>query len=553
MTSTSVATAHQQHDVPHVAELSPLSMELVIGLVGYAGAGCSTTAKRLSVLLQLQNYTLHIIKLSDLIERFFDLSLEPPSDDDMNAGDSRFRRACTLQDFGDEIRNSHHHHAVAALTIKEIIRARGEVPPGSQRIAFILDSIKHVEEVHLLRNVYGSSFRLLAVHCDRKKRENRLIGAVKEQKKYSGVPSIEVLSYMDRDEKDQRYDHGQQVRDAFHLADFFLDNNLGSQDGSALTNDLERFVNLILGSGLIRPNKSERAMYHAYAAAFQSSCLSRQVGSALMASDGSILATGTNDVPRFGGGVYDEDSKPDNRCVAWEWNGNDETFVGCHNQRRKELLRRDIAAWLAEEFTKDIAEAAHPLPESGMDTAQRARQETEVSIKALFAKSEARMGEMPGIGSLIEYSRSIHSEMNTLFSAARNGMPTVGTVLFCTTYPCHNCARHLVTAGVRSVYYIEPYVKSLAIELHYDAITTHSADGGVAEAGGQNDKMLLAPFTGVGPRLFQEVFKKDLELKAADGSYSSPSRQVPKEGVRLRDLQEVEKRAADLIPEPSSV
>ena len=63
--------------------------------------------------------------------------------------------------------------------------------------------------------------------------------------------------------------------------------------------------------------------------------------------------------------------------------------------------------------------------------------------------------------------------MDALLSAGREGVSTVGTRLFVTTFPCHYCARHIVGAGVYEVQYIEPYPKSLALELHNDAIETN--------------------------------------------------------------------------------
>jgi deoxycytidylate deaminase len=73
---------------------------------------------------------------------------------------------------------------------------------------------------------------------------------------------------------------------------------------------------------------------------------------------------------------------------------------------------------------------------------------------------------------LTEYSRSIHAEIEAILSVAREGKHSlVGSTLFTTTYPCHNCARHIVAAGVSEVVYIHPYKKSKAIQLHHDAIT----------------------------------------------------------------------------------
>ncbi len=535
-------------------EVSPLSLELVIGVVGYAGAGCSTACGRLEILLQEDGYQVEVIKLSRLIARYLGFNDTPAVTHGVEAGASRYDRVIRLQDLGDELREQRGHEAVAALAVAEIMAVRGRDEAGASKRAFILDSLKHSAEVDLLRKVYDQSFRLVAVHCERPTRESRLVGNTRSAAKYAGVDPARVLSYMERDEKDQGRKHGQQVRDAFYLADFFIDNNVRSQGGETLNGDLSRFVNLLLGTGLVRPTKGERAMYHAHAAALQSSCLSRQVGASLVASDGTVVATGTNDVPKFGGGVYDEDSEPDHRCFAWEWKDGDFRFTGCHNQRKKNRLREDIGAFLADRFSSGLALAAHPQPSSGSDTAARAREEATQRIRAFFAENAAIMSELPGIKDIVEYSRSIHAEMNALLSAARNGISPVGTTLYCTTYPCHNCARHLVTAGVERVHYIEPYVKSLATELHSDAISTESplgtAPSGIAS---RPTHMVVVPFTGVGPRMYEDFFAKRVEVKRNDGSYEAPDRKLPAQAVRLRELRMVEERAAALVPESTHV
>jgi hypothetical protein len=101
-----------------------------------------------------------------------------------------------------------------------------------------------------------------------------------------------------------------------------------------------------------------------------------------------------------------------------------------------------------------------------------------------------------------------------------------------------------VAAGVAEVYYIEPYVKSLASELHYDAIATESP---VSDAG-QKDKMTILPFTGVGPRMYEDFFSKRTELKDKTGAYVSPLGGVPTLAVRLSALTKVEEAAAALVP-----
>lgn len=49
--------------------------------------------------------------------------------------------------------------------------------------------------------------------------------------------------------------------------------------------------------------------------------------------------------------------------------------------------------------------------------------------------------------------RAVHSEVDAITRAARQGVPTDGAVAFVTRYPCEACARALVAAGISAVYY----------------------------------------------------------------------------------------------------
>ena len=98
----------------------------------------------------------------------------------------------------------------------------------------------------------------------------------------------------------------------------------------------------------------------------------------------------------------------------------------------------------------------------------------------------------------IEYSRCVHAEMSALLHSARTGVKVSGCTLYTTTFPCHDCAKHLVAAGISRVVYIEPYAKSLAPEFHGDAIAVDEP-----QAAG---RVSFAPFLGVGPGLYMDLF-----------------------------------------------
>jgi deoxycytidylate deaminase len=99
---------------------------------------------------------------------------------------------------------------------------------------------------------------------------------------------------------------------------------------------------------------------------------------------------------------------------------------------------------------------------------------------------------------ITEYGRAVHAEMEALLSCARSGISSRGATLFSTTFPCHNCAKHIIAAGVQRVVYVEPYPKSKAAEMYPHSITLDSA----AEEG----SVLFEPFRGLGPRRFFDLF-----------------------------------------------
>jgi len=51
----------------------------------------------------------------------------------------------------------------------------------------------------------------------------------------------------------------------------------------------------------------------------------------------------------------------------------------------------------------------------------------------------------------------IHAETNAVVWAARSGVQTNGATIYITLSPCINCAKLLVQAGIKAVYYNELY------------------------------------------------------------------------------------------------
>lgn len=250
-----------------------------------------------------------------------------------------------------------------------------------------------------------------------------------------------ALALIQRDEAEDD-PLGQDLRDAFPQADFFVNGS----DFSGLDAAIARILECLFSHPFHTPSRDERGMFHAYAASMRSGSLGRQVGAAIATPDGEIICLGCNEVPKAGGGAYWEDDDPDERD---HMRGEDS------NDRMKRKLLGDVLQrlydqdWLSPEKTKFslpdlVSQALLPLEKGGLGKA-----------------------ELMNVG---EYGRSVHAEMAALLQAARVGTSIRGCTLFTTTFPCHNCTKHIIEAGIKRVVYVEPYPKSLAAELHSDSI-----------------------------------------------------------------------------------
>lgn len=53
----------------------------------------------------------------------------------------------------------------------------------------------------------------------------------------------------------------------------------------------------------------------------------------------------------------------------------------------------------------------------------------------------------------------VHSELNGIYNATRNGVNLEGSILFTTKFPCNECAKGLIQAGIKEIYSIKPDLK----------------------------------------------------------------------------------------------
>lgn len=68
-----------------------------------------------------------------------------------------------------------------------------------------------------------------------------------------------------------------------------------------------------------------------------------------------------------------------------------------------------------------------------------------------------------------ELCRGVHAEQNAIVQAAYHGIRVNGSTLYCTNQPCSICAKMIVNAGIKKVYYKDGYDDALTLEMFEQA------------------------------------------------------------------------------------
>lgn len=477
----------------------PEGSELVIAFVAAIGVNLTIAEDALSERLRFYNYETEEIKVTrDVLPK-----IAPEASGELGGG---FDRIMRLMDLGNEARKNHGKDILAKGVASEIMSRRREPQRPRNRTAYVIHSLKHPEEVRKLRELYPSGFHLIGVHAHPDMRRKHL-------REVRGISADEIERLMDRDKKEADK-NGQQLNDTFHLADFFIgwsgddqvkiaqkvldlgDQSVAEGPGHHQINkrrvvtSMNRFVDVIFGHRYKTPTFGEYAMFMAYSASLRSADLSRQVG-AVIARDSEILATGANDCPIAGGGLYWPRYNSETHEIEDFENGRDYKRGFDSNRREQDELIGKIMSSVVDALSEK------ELDKGGLDLL------------------EEILDESP-IRNLTEYGRVVHAEMEALLSCARKGVSTKDATIYCTTFPCHNCAKHLIAAGIRRVVFVEPYLKSKAVDFHKDSIViNYPQDDVTANYNQEEDRRVkFEPFFGVGPRRLFDLFSISLGVGA---------------------------------------
>jgi deoxycytidylate deaminase len=485
---------------------------LVLGLSGPYGAGCSSLAEEIrQIVANWPGCRSEIIHVASLIARYYPIIHKEKLETDSN--DLAGRRKI-LQNAGTKLRQ-HEPELIGKIISSEIYQKGLEIEEkhndNIKVIVYIIDSLKNSYDLKLLRRTYSDEFYFIFVHAGRETRWRRMID-------YKSWKTDDRVKFEQRDQVDQNEknirsdinDRGQEVGKLASMADYYIVN---SDNREKLRKDGERFIEILFGNSSNQPTVHERFMHIAFSVSNASFCLSRQVGAAIIDTEGNILGIGYNDVPKSNGGLYSyEDGKEDKRCYS----------VGdrrCINDTNKQERFEELSDIIIKEFKLDESQSE--------------------SLKNIIRRSMFR--------EVIEYCRATHAEMEALLSVARTSRgSTIGATMYVTTEPCHNCTKHIICAGIKKVYFMEPYPKSLGLELHSDSILI-----GAENEGCTGNKVMFIPYEGIAPHRFHDFFALVGDRKDKNGKYLSKSKteqaDSPKFAIRITKRTRIDDKNIDPV------
>lgn len=441
--------------------------EIVLGFAAPIGTDLDAMVGPLQDELRVYGYESEEIRLSRLLDV---VPGNPDSvdyyTDRMDAGDALRKRA----ESGD---------VLAALAVGKILTARGP-EEANRRFAWLLRTLKHEDEVELLRHTYGNRFVLIGVHQGQQRRQRNLVASLKDESPGGTNHAAAVENLIRRDENDLENEFGQHGRNVFASADYLVDLDRD------ISTETSRMVGLLFGEPFRTPSRDEVGMAHAFTAAARSADPGRQVGAAITLESGELLTTGSNEVPKYGGGEYWAGDAPDGRDFA---EGYDFNKRQTRRTLREVLTSLEAGGFLSTEMESLTAE----------DRLVKVLDSTEATIKRTRLLS------------LIEFGRIVHAEMSALSQAARLGVAVGGSTLYTTAYPCHMCMRLIVASGIKRVVYVDPYPKSLAGEMYSDSTTS--------DPGESKTKVLVESFRGASWSIYSKVFSGQDRRRAADGKF----------------------------------
>lgn len=282
-----------------------------------------------------------------------------------------------------------------------------------------IDAIRNPYEALYLRDNYRG-FYLMAINTDDSDRCARLRNLTAEE-----LDNLDKIEYAQKMKNPEDVFYHQNIEGCIENAGIHIYNpNITNEKYYLLTEQLIKYVALMLHPGLITPSAIERCMQLAYNAKFNSGCLSRQVGAVVTREDFSIQSVGWNDVPK--GQVP---------CILRDTN------LYCSS--------KDCESFSAYEIENRAFSNAIRKVSNAYNT-ERYGRFMSYCFKDVYNSITGEKNQV--------FTRALHAEENAFLQISKYGGTSVsGGNLFSTASPCELCAKKAYQLGIRHIYYINPY------------------------------------------------------------------------------------------------
>lgn len=381
-----------------------MSGQVVIGVTGSFGSGCTTITAVLEKYFSFKSYS-----LSQTLREEWSRQ---------HGGKSTEQALRTeLQDFGNKLREEKSRPIFAEMTYKKVRKER------NQNKDLVFDSIRNPAEIAYIRSKFPN-FYVIAVDCAEGDRWER----VKEQQYY--LHGLSYTNFKKDDERDKNEDgkiYGQQVALCVDEADYLIrnDNDPMVQPKNAimklLQGKLGESIDLFRGKWR-SPTEKEAYMSIAYTASLLSHCFKRQVGAMIIDKKGEVLSIG-----------YNENPEPLKACY--------EQFGDCFREIYAEQIMATFKACpLCKKELKDGLTYPYHCPHC-----HRSVYEEIVRDRALGRCT------------------ALHAEEKVIINA--HSADLTGCTLYVTTFPCFTCAQKILDVGIETICYVESYPDVDSIKL----------------------------------------------------------------------------------------
>lgn len=288
-----------------------------------------------------------------------------------------------------------------------------------ERTRICIDALRNSIEIQYFRDRYRA-FYVFAVNTENEDRQNRLQLNKKE---------MQTLDEIEYPHNNTVFYH-QNIQACLEISDIYLYNpHVSNYKYYELSEQIIKYIALILQPGLVAPTSIERCMQLAFNAKYNSGCLSRQVGAVVTGDDFAIRSVGWNDVPK--GQI------PCNlRCVEdYCRNKDDETFSEYE---------------LNNELFYEAMQSINDALKQSSDKQNKSGKYYAYCFKDIYNGLKNQKNQV--------YTRALHAEENAFLQIAKyGGSEIMGGKLFTTSSPCELCSKKAYQLGIKEIYYIDPY------------------------------------------------------------------------------------------------